>query len=141
MNCNVNICAHNKNGECIKKDAKIELCVDNGLTAYCDGFEKSLSFMSEQYKIYEYGANTVVILIKDPTINIVIDIPKIKSLIKEQINHNIDTIYFDMCLMVGKNASNRIMKYYLGVFSNAEKDMAKSIKAFIDAKYPNLKKY
>lgn len=141
MICNVNICAYNKNGECTKEDAKIELCVDNGLTAYCAGFEKSLVYTSEQYKIYEYGANTVVILIKDPIVNIIIDIPKIKSLIKEQINHNVDTMYFDMCLMVGKNASNRIIKHHLGVFSPAEKDTAKSVKAFIDAKYPNLKKY
>jgi hypothetical protein len=141
MICNVNICAYNKNGQCTKENAKIELNYDYGLTAYCSDFQRSKKYISEQYGIQKYSETEIVILVKDTTVNILVDKEIIKELIYDKFGKQFNTVYFDNILFVGTNATNRILEYSNDIFKIADKKIAKEIKNFVHDKYPNIKKY
>ena len=81
--CNVNICAHNKNGEYTRKNVIINLNVYDGLIPYCSNFDTSLEYVRQQYGFHKYDDETIVIVLKDCTAEILRDMAKIKKLSKK----------------------------------------------------------
>lgn len=141
LNCNVNICAHNKNGQCQRENVIINLNVYDGLIPYCSDFDTSIEYVRQQYGIHRYNENTVVVVVKDSMALIAEDMAKIKKIIEEDFqSSNIEYIYFDNAVKTGRHAKNRVfecptkkMDYKL-----APQNKAKQIIEFVNEKYPHI---
>lgn len=140
LTCNVNICAHNKNGECTRENVIINLNVYDGLIPYCSDFDTSMEYVRQQYGIHKYNENTLVVVIKDCTAEVMNDLPKLKKIFKEDNLVGIEYIYFDSAVKTGRNAKNRIFEYTIDPkdYKLAPKDKSKEIVEFVNEKYPYI---
>lgn len=140
LTCNVNICAHNKNGQCQRENVTISLNVYDGLIPYCSDFDTSLEYVRQQYGIHRYDDSTLVVVIKDCTAEIMNNFPKLKQILKEDGLSDVDYIYFDNAVKTGRNAKNRIFECTMSSadYKLAPKDKAKEIIEFVNKKYPHI---
>ena len=140
LNCNVNICTHNKNGECTRENVVINLNVYDGLTPYCSDFDTSLEYVRQQYGFHKYDDETIVIVLKDCTAEILRDMAKIRKIIKEDFDENFQYMYIDSAVRTGRNAKHRVYGYnYADTdYGLAPKDISKDIVEFVNKKYPHI---
>lgn len=140
LNCNVNICAHNKDGQCQRENVIINLNVYDGLIPYCSDFDTSLEYVRQQYGIHRYDDKTLVVVIKDCTAEITSNFSKLKKIFEEDGISDIDCIYFDNAVKTGRNAKNRIFECTKSFvdYKLAPKDKSKEIIEFVNEKYPYI---
>ena len=138
--CNVNICAHNKNGQCQRENVTISLNVYDGLIPYCSDFDTSIDYVKQQYGIHKYDDETIVLVLKDCTAEVLKDMPKIKQIIKETFGDNFKYLYIDSAVRTGRNAKNRIYGYNYSDtnYGLASKNISKEIIEFVNKKYPHI---